>query len=192
MPSLLGDSRAPFSLLDDLVLLGVGVVVPELGAEDFFSDVFEGSVGLLGVDNRSKIAFLLLLDCVEFAEPADLSDLAESVVEERFRGLSATFESLSELLLLGVLDLGTSKGTKPGIVPAILAGRGFLGALISRGLAGLDTDVDMWSPIVLLGRWGVAGARKERRFSGMVFSAVGEDATGGGKEKNFIQGIHCK
>lgn len=133
-------------------------MVPELGVEDFFSDVLGVSAGFLGVDNRSKIAFLLLLDCVEVVEPADLSDLAESVVEDRFRGLSA-FEILSELLLLGVLDLGTSKGTKPGIVPAILAGRGFLGVLISRGLAGPDADEeDMWSPIVLLGRWGVAGA----------------------------------
>lgn len=160
MPSRLGDSRAPFSLLV-LVFLGVGVVVPELGVEDFFSDVLGVSAGFLGVDNRSKIAFLLLLDCVEVVEPADLSDLAESVVEDRFRGLSA-FEILSELLLLGVLDLGTSKGTKPGIVPAILAGRGFLGVLISRGLAGPDADEeDMWSPIVLLGRWGVAGARSD-------------------------------
>lgn len=78
-------------------------------------------------------------------------------------------ESLSVLLLLESADFLTF-GENAGVDPATLAGRGFLGVVLSRSLTGSLWDRFM----VLLGRvgGGPLGARKDRPFSGIVLRAV--------------------
>lgn len=95
--------------------------------------------------------------------------LIENLIPINYVTLPLGLESLSVLLLLESADFLTF-GENAGVDPATLAGRGFLGVVLSRSLTGSLWDRFM----VLLGRvgGGPLGARKDRPFSGIVLRAV--------------------